>query len=790
MQNFLSKLIKYSIYVLVFLLPLFWLPFSFEAFEFNKQYLLFFLVSIALFAWLAKMVFIDKEIKFRKTPLDIFVLAFLFVAILSAVFSVDKTSSILGFYGRFSDGLIGLLSLGVFYFLLTNNTQINPDGKANGRGLSINGIFKVFSWSIFFVILFSYFSIFGIWAKLNSAMEIFPRVMLQTIFNPASGSMEGLTIFLAATIVLFAGLLLSSRPQDSNCKLQNIFYSLLILASLGVLIIVDYSLAWVVLLVSFSLFLVFALMTRSFKEQVSRLLLPIFLIIIAATFLFFSISTVTIPKEQVLGQGISWQTALGAATENVKSGFLGSGIGTYFYDFAKFKPAEFNQTPFWQIIFDRPGSHFAEILGTMGFLGLLSYLVLIGMFLIISWFLLKAKLSTFQLALLMAFLALLIGQFVYYQNTVLAFTFWLVLGLGAVSRQGLIKEKTVSLKEMPELSLVFSTLVVVLGIVILGLYYFGASYYLADVNYQKGLTSSGQERTEKLEKAAELNPRLSQYRLALSRVFLFEAFQEAQKPLERQDEIKVQNMVARAIGEARIATDLQPNSAVNWKNLGVIYREIIGIAAGAAEWGIRSFEKALTLEPSNPIIYTELGKLHFALGEEQKAKDYFQKALEKKPYYADAIIQEAMLLERENILEEAITRLENLITREPWNIEAHFQLGRLYYNVGRADQAIEIFEAVTTWLPQHSNALYSLGVAYIAKGRAEQAIWAFERVLGLNPGNQDVIQKLELLKSPPEPEEQAEEDSEEEIENEGEDLGEETESESVPEFIPEALIDF
>ncbi len=57
-----DKIIKWSIYLSVFLTPLFFLSFSYEAFEFNKQYLLFFLVLAGLLAWLAKMVFWDKEV--------------------------------------------------------------------------------------------------------------------------------------------------------------------------------------------------------------------------------------------------------------------------------------------------------------------------------------------------------------------------------------------------------------------------------------------------------------------------------------------------------------------------------------------------------------------------------------------------------------------------------------------------------------------------------------------------------------------------------------------------------
>ena len=790
-----QKIIKFIIYALVFLLPLFWLPFTFEAFEFNKQYLLFFLVSLALFAWLAKQVLVDKEIRIRKTPLDIFVLVFLFLAILSAVFSVDRISSLLGFYGRFSDSLIGLLSLGGLYFLITNNVQINSDKITDKHKLSIGGIIQIFSWSVFFVVLFSYFSIFGVWTKLSSAMTgVFPQVMLQSIFNPASGSMEGLTIFLAVVTVLFTGLLLNQKIQMRKLNFQNIFYLVLILACLGILEIIDFRIAWVVLLVGLSLYLLSALITRIFRENVNRLLLPIFLIIIAAVLLLFNIIRIDAPQEYVLGQNVSWQTAIGAATENIKSIFLGSGVGTYFYDFARFRPVDFNQEPLWYIGFDRSGSHFAEILGTVGFLGLLSYLALIGMFLIISWFLLKNRASGFQLPLLMAFLTLIVGQILYYQNITLAFTFWLMLGLGACCWQGTMKEKTVSFKSMPELSLVFSTLLVIVGAVFLVLYYFGASYYWADVNYRRGLFSLGQERIEKLGRAVESNPRLAQYKLAFSRGLFFEFLEKEQKSLELWNEIQIMaagsagrgqkeqefselqitmlNIFKDSIDHAEKVTKLQPSLATNWYNLGMLYGSVVVRNDNLAEdsdWvreSIGSFEKAIALEPTNPIIYTELGNFYMILENEQKAKEYFQKALDKKPYYAAAIIQMALLLEREEILQEAITMLEGLITHDAWNIEAHYQLGRLYYNDGRIDEAIELFGAVALVVPQHSNSLYSLGVAYTAKGQVQEAILVFERVLELNPGNQDVIQKLDELKRQGLPQQRLEEQPEEEQEKE------------------------
>ena len=116
MRKIFNLIIKLSIYGLVFLMPLFWLPWTNEVFEFNKQYLLVFLAALALMAWLAKMVLVQKKVTFRRTPLDLFVLAFMVIMILNAAFSVDQNSAWFGFYVRFTDSVVGILALGVFYF--------------------------------------------------------------------------------------------------------------------------------------------------------------------------------------------------------------------------------------------------------------------------------------------------------------------------------------------------------------------------------------------------------------------------------------------------------------------------------------------------------------------------------------------------------------------------------------------------------------------------------------------------------------------------------------------------
>ncbi|OGZ22529.1 MAG: hypothetical protein A3A08_02805 [Candidatus Nealsonbacteria bacterium RIFCSPLOWO2_01_FULL_41_9] len=734
MENIFNKIIAVSINLLVFLIPLFFLPFSFEAFEFNKQYLLFFLVLISLFAWLAKMVLADQEVRFKRTPLDVFVIGFLLVAVLSAVFSVDKESSIFGFYGRFSDGLIGLLSLGVLYFLITNNVK------------EINGILKTFSWSVFFVILTGYLAIFGILAKIGGLLPL-PSFVRQNTFNLVSGSLEGLAIFLAIVILFLTGKILTNFKIQKS-KLKNSPDWILLISSLGLLIIIDFSRSWWVLLASLVLFLAFALWKRIFKENVNRLLLPIFLIVVAGLFLSVNLISFQLPQEQVLGQGISWQVGFKSATDNIKSAFLGTGIGTFHYDFAKEKPVDFNQNRLWQIRFDRPGSYFSEILGTMGFLGFIFWLALIGMFLLISYFFSsKNSLSTnHQLPLLMAFAALTAGQFVYYQNTVLAFIFWLVLALSVVSwqpvRQAQGKEKVFSFKSFPELNLVFTTVLILVGLGALGTVFFGARFYLADKTFLRA--NMTQDPIPLLEKTIKLNPYQSQYLIILARAYLQDTLLELAKPAGQRDDAVLQAKVARTIDTAKTAVVMGSGQVAAWETQGMVYRDIRAFASGANDWAIKSFEKAIELEPTNPVLRTELAKVYIPENPE-KAKEQLAKALELKPDYADAIFQKALIQEQEGNLAEAIRAVENLVLDNPYNAELRFQLGRLYYNNNQVDDSIAIFETVLQINPSHSNALYSLGVAWAKKGNNVKARSYFEQVLELNPDNQEVKSRLSEL---------------------------------------------
>jgi len=743
MTRTLDKIFKISLYLFIFLLPLFWLPFSFEAFEFNKIYLILFSVSILVLLNLGKRIFIEKEIKFRKTPFDGPILAFLIIAIFSTIFSIERYFSIFGFYARFSDGLLLILFLILFYYLLINN--VGEDKEIKPKNL-----LNVFSLSVLFVILISYLSIFGVFQKIPQL----PPIMKQNTFNPVAGSLEGLAIFLAISISVFVGRCLIERDS------LFIFNLILTLFALTLLMVIDFNSAWLVLFCSLTFFTIFSLISRIFRDEVNRLLLPILILIISFGFLFIdfrSLTNLTFQKEPMIDFATSWKVAFKSATESFKNGFLGTGPATFFHDFAKFKPSQFNESIWWRVRFDRPSSHFSEVLATLGFFGFLSYLSLIFLFLLVCWFLISQKFKKSSPFFLIV-LTLVFAQFFYYQNTALAFCFWFFLALGVVSFERPISEKKIKLREFPELSLVFSVIFILLGIAfLLGSYFFG-KYYLADVNYLKAITSQDVAEMESLlRKAIELHPNNPNYRVALVRNLLSQIKNESAKP--KPDAAKLHNMISETFREARILTHglsdqqgriikkaLSPNNVVSWDTLGRVCRDIQPFTQGATDWAIRAFEKTLELEPTNPVLWTELGKLYLVKNEIEKAKECLKRARELKSDYVETLLQEALILERENNLDEAIKKMEEIVANYPLHIEARFQLGRLYYNKKRIDDAISHFESVLTLFPNHSNSLYSLGICYSQKGDKKKALSFFEKVLELNPGNQDVIQKIEQLK--------------------------------------------
>lgn len=743
----LKKILRFVIFALVFLMPIFWLPFSVEAFDFNKVYLLVVLVIAGFLLWLGNMIFKEKRLTFKWSLLDPFVLLFAVVLAINGFFSVDKGSSLWGFYGKFFPGLWGYLALAGFYFLITNNIKKEDIAK----------VIKIFIFSCLAIAVNGYLAIFGGWAFLNNLLgSRFPAIMGLRSFVLVSGSLEALAVFSAcACALLLAWLAIGGGGRgdkgnggDKGDRSSKVGGYITLFLLLGLLIVIDFSPAWLLMLLALVVFLVFSFWKRVFKDDVNRLTLTTIFAILALVFLvaspvrqFLNQTVISggLPQELVLNQKTSW----GIAWQGFKGRpVLGAGVSNFHYVFAKFKPAVFLSTDFWQLRFDRAGSYIAELFAEGGVIVSLAYLALLAMFILISYFFIassKAGKDSHIIPLMIGFFALLAGQIFYYQNTALAFMFWLVVALAVVSWGDALKEKSFSFKDFPEAGLVFG---IVFWVLLVGgafLYFSLGKYYLADVYYRQFLVNAA-TNLPKLETAARIAPDRTTYHIVLSRAYLQKFLDEAQKPQPDRQAAAV--LVNSSVLSAKAAVEKSPQMVAAQETAGIVYREIQGAVNGAQEWAFKSFQAALALEPKNPALLTELGKILLLDNKNDEALSYFQRAVDIKPDYADATLQIAYMEDTAGKAGEAKARLENLVRVSPFSVEAHFQLGRAYFNAAQYDKAKEQFETAVALFPNHSNSLYSLALVYEKQGDKEKAIEMLEKVLALNPDNSDVKAKI------------------------------------------------
>src|SRR3989344_7593021 len=91
-----------------------------EIFEFNKMLFIYYITLIIGCLWVVRMI-MYKKIIFRNTVLTIPLLLFLTSQIISTYTSIDRHTSLFGYYGRFNGGLLSVISYVMLYFAFVSN---------------------------------------------------------------------------------------------------------------------------------------------------------------------------------------------------------------------------------------------------------------------------------------------------------------------------------------------------------------------------------------------------------------------------------------------------------------------------------------------------------------------------------------------------------------------------------------------------------------------------------------------------------------------------------------------
>lgn len=608
--------------VFLFFLPIFFLNSSTDAFVLPKQMLLIGTSSLCVMLFAIKTI-LEGKIKLRTTPFDLPILLLVGVNLVSSILAINKPDAFTSF--------VPFLFTGLLFFVITNTIKNSTTLLIMIASLVLGGVaasaLAVLSFLKIYPLPFSYTQV----QNFSSFGSLLDQAIYLALILPISA------YFVHA---MFMGMRLNKKTADPFSGTGKTHSSAMSPLNLG------FSIAFVILLSG-----------------------------LAVT----AYQLITTNRPLILPLEAGFQTAFASISQDsgrVFWGFLfGSGPGTYLTDFTRFKPDAYNLDPnLWAFTFFRSSTYALETLATTGILGILAFLFLVlriirekSFFLPVILAILSSLLLPYSFTLVILFYVL-VGIFAviqahnnpkHYEEIELFFVA-LKRGLLAIKPENEVKHHENTNKYSKMLPVLF--LLLLAGIIAVPLY-FAVNYFISDITYQNSLTAYAQNNAQvsyrAQEDAIKRFPYRDLYYRGFSQTNLAIATALAQRTQgEQPNEQDQQNIIAliqQAIGAAKNAAILSPQTSFNWTNLSNIYRNLIGFGDGADRFAISSIQQALVLDPKNPMLHVDLGGIYYQIQSYDEAIRQFQLAISLKNDYANAYYNLGHALEMKGDFDEALS---------------------------------------------------------------------------------------------------------------------------------------
>ncbi|MBI4009398.1 O-antigen ligase family protein [Candidatus Roizmanbacteria bacterium] len=658
------------------------------------------------------MVF-SKKIIIKKTPFDIPILLFLGSQILSTVFSIDRQTSLFGYYGRFNGGLISIFSYIVLYYGFVSNIKVEY-------------VFKLLKISFISSLIVVLWGIPGKFGKDLSCLLFtgqFNNGCWTDQFRPAErmfstlGQPNWLGAYLA--INFFIGIYFLVRSYKDGKKIVSLIHCfIVILIFMAIFFTKSRSalLSVVVGLVVAGIFFVYIRLRQKTKIA-KRLAFSIFITLVVSGILFLAMNqwnkSIIKSSDDVTESAdlrkIVWK---GAVDLGLRYPVFGTGVETFAYSYYFVRPQEHNLTSEWDFLYNKAHNEYLNYFATTGFTGIVSYLAFIGIVFIYSWKKIKNQKSKIKVAsqnskkdnnetreqlnnqllticLILSYITILITNFFGFSTTTINLFFYLIPAFIVLIND---KQLAISNRQLtyPNLSLFqkVSLLIVLSSFFYLLLYL--SRYYLADINYAKGdnLSKVGeyQKAIQFLDSAYNIKYEHI-YEDKLSYAFANIAFLASYQ--QKEDLVKEMVKTSDLLNLKSIKAS--PKNVLYWKtrakNYYLFYQ--ISLDRKDLEAGIEALLEAQRLSPTDPKIPYSLA-IYYSLAEQDVDEisnklqfsdlsfRYIDKSIQLKPDYRDGYFLKGQLLKKANKNAEAKKAFDYILRNlNPQDAEAKKELDSL-----------------------------------------------------------------------------------------------------------------
>ena len=649
--------------VTLFLVPIFFLPFSSEFYSFNKLALVILSTIILLILWGLKTIKGDK-LEIIKSPIDKSLTALLIVTVLATVFSVSKTDSIFGAQGRWM-GVATFATMFLFFYLSAPAFKELKTVKLAAYLILISSTVSSL------ISTLSYYKIF---------LGQSPFVRFQNF--SLTGSIKDAVLLAVISFVM--SIVLALHQKGTPIKIA-LFIATAI--NLYFIAITGTLLGWGLLVVGLGLILSFT-KTETISKNRNLLLVQTLGIAAPILALVFIPGTrkILVDSEYIGELTLPIRESWAITTSTIRDyPMLATGPGTFHLNFSRFKPLSLNNTIYWNNTFDKPFNEFFNALSTIGIIG-----TAIGVIFSLSMisFALKSRGSRDEsgmMDLTGMLVIMVIASFALHHATVIS-VFLMFLSASMLIGSHLASESN-NLKLVKPMSLEVTGLASVSSpedqTVITGQYtkyilaipafllagYLGYSSYRIYAGEYYMRRSLNEIAAGNIAQAYEhqisalgFNPNRDSYYDAFSKVNMTIAIALASKDPEEltdKDRQDIQTLISQALQNSKVATEqVGPLNVTNWRTRAQIYQNLVNVAQNAFEWSISAYNTAIQLDPVNPVLRLDLGGVYFAAGDYLSAANQFRQAVTLKQDYANARYNFALSLVALGELAQAKQELE------------------------------------------------------------------------------------------------------------------------------------
>lgn len=159
-----------------------------------------------------------------------------------------------------------------------------------------------------------------------------------------------------------------------------------------------------------------------------------------------------------------------------------------------------------------------------------------------------------------------------------------------------------------------------------------------------------------------------------------------------------------------------------------------------------AYKELLTKAPSIPEIHYNLGFLYSQKQDWPSAIASFEKALELKPDYADAVVALAKVHQDAGNPDKALEVMNK--AAEGGDPKVSFNLGIFYLNSGQSEAALKAFEKAEAGDAGNAEVHYYLGTLLVGQNKIPEAVARLEKYLSMSPSNtQNVATAQGLLQA-------------------------------------------